>query len=145
MNVSLENRVGENDPERARVEKNEAKETEAQIRKIFYETIEQEMEGLSKVNEIIYTLRAGNELTVNILPAKTLPLPEKLNLMDDGLRKIAQTVKNDSTIEKITAKSKLVSDHQKFMTERLGFAIDDAKKGTASMDRDTLIKKYSEK
>jgi len=116
--------------------------SESQLREMYYEAIKAAVEEVERINKIIYILQDKDLIAINILPAKDLSSAEKISLINDGLKKIAEIVKASENISRVLAHSLLVKKHPKFI-ESLGFTVIDGQEGLALMPRDVLIQKYS--
>lgn len=64
------------------------------------------------------------QIDIHIANQKDKPLGEKLRLLREGFRELADFLKHKSEIEKINATSWIVKEHPKLL-ERLGFTIVD--------------------
>ncbi len=98
--------------------KNNPQEFEAARRKAFAKE-----GGFIPLNEILsYGIENNGTVHIHLAPAQTLDNQEKMNLLIDGFKKLAEVVKNNEEITNISATSWIVAKAPKTM-QKFGFRV----------------------
>jgi len=94
-----------------------------------------------------YELEDG-EIRLHVPSNEGTPIKDKLGLMEDGLKKLAEIVRDYPNIKLVAGRSWIVGEHPKLL-ERLGFEVSEIetnpqgiKVGLATISREELLKRY---
>jgi hypothetical protein len=112
--------------------------------------------NLTSINELLAYNLEDEALVLHVPPNETTPLKDKLRLLKEGLKALAEIVKNNENIQVIIGSSWIIADHPEII-ERLGFTIegpvseeqrqeyfgnDPREVHSAKMSREDFLKKY---
>ncbi len=115
------------------------------------------MTGFIPLNEMLTYEQKKTEIHIHLSPSETLSLGNKLTLLRDGFKKLAEILKDNSSIEQVRATSWLVAAHPGLL-EKLGFTVegeispemkkenfshDDRPVASAFINREDLLRIYN--
>jgi len=80
--------------------------------------------GSMEINRILACVKFKNSLILHIPPSHTVSLSEKLKLMREGFKKVADILVNDKSIKKVEGSSWLADEHGS-LVRKMGFDIKD--------------------
>lgn len=96
------------------------------------------------LSDTLYYGLYKNTLTLHVLPSSTLSRSNQLRSLREGLKKLADELKNNENLENIkivSAKSWIVEEHPGLM-EKLGFTIEAEKTDRATITRERFLELY---
>lgn len=101
-------------------------------------------ESNKNINKIVYYKinPEKNKISINLHNAKSIPFKEILRGFSDGLKEIAQKMKNDpdlALIQEVTARSWIIEKHPQ-IAERYGFKLDSI--DSISISREDFMNRY---
>ncbi len=111
--------------------------------------------GFEQINDLLAYSIEGDTLHLHVPPNETTPIKVKINLIKDGLKKVAEVIKEHPEVEHIIGKSWIVASHGSLL-ERLGFTVEELSDevkarsqeldprdiALASISREELLKRY---
>jgi|SRR3989338_3154880 len=125
------------------LKKSNPAEFESVERKIYFE-----QSGLIEINDALWYGVEKSSININLTPVKQLGIAATINLVTEGLKYLAKIVDQNKNINEITAESWIIGKNPRVI-EKFGFTLGEMKInqkgekiGSASMDRETFLKKY---
>lgn len=96
-----------------------------------------------KINQLLSVDKEDEVLNLHVPPNETTPLRDKIQMLTEGMKQIAELVQHDQSIKEVRGTSWIITQNPGLI-EKLGFTVDDISKesGEAHISREDLLKKY---
>ena len=101
-----------------------------------------ESSGSIELNRMLAYAQLKDAVILHVAPSRTLKLSEKLRMLDDGLKKLADVLAENSKIKKVQGSSWIMQENPR-LVEKLGFTVKDPSLFQKAMDKvfDFILKK----